>query len=317
MEDWQAIQQAFWRVKQLGIYDLMTSIHVTSMSMLYLPEQIQINVSHGAPAFLPWYVHFAFCGFELMLTGFYDRHRLFIRILEIAMQTFSENYGLAMPYWDWTVDAELPNGPTSSVIWTDLYLGAVDADGNVTTGPFCSVRSPTCPSPRWILPTYLSGPTLSRSLGVLSDILPTKNDVQTIMQEIVYDAPPYSNVSSGFRNALEGWLGTGHNAVHSFVGGHMAFPSSSNDPAFWVHHTFCDKIWHDWQVSRNCFAGCYQPGDGPDAIPSRAAVPTAILDSDNVLKFVGQQWSDKLWPWELSIKDVSDEQNSVRGYSYV
>ncbi|KAL7275943.1 hypothetical protein RUND412_001100 [Rhizina undulata] len=39
-----------------------------------------------------------------------------------------------------------------------------------------------------------------------------------------------------------------HYAGHHGVGGEMSNTiSSPNDPLFWLHHAFVDRIWWDWQ----------------------------------------------------------------------
>jgi tyrosinase len=35
--------------------------------------------------------------------------------------------------------------------------------------------------------------------------------------------------------------------VHTSVGGDMDTEHSSNDPLFFLHHAFLDKLWYDWQ----------------------------------------------------------------------
>ena len=64
--------------------------------------------------------------------------------------------------------------------------------------------------------------------------LPTKADIDTVNDKKTFDA---------FQTALEG----PHGWVHNAVGGTMATSSSPADPLFWLHHSFVDKIWADWQ----------------------------------------------------------------------
>lgn len=64
----------------------------------------------------------------------------------------------------------------------------------------------------------------------------------------VYDRAPWNSDSDGFRNHLEGWRGVNlHNRVHVWVGGQMATGVSPNDPVFWLHHCFVDRLWVDWK----------------------------------------------------------------------
>jgi hypothetical protein len=55
--------------------------------------------------------------------------------------------------------------------------------------------------------------------------------------------------TAGFRNRAEGWFSGPqlHNLVHVWVGGSMLPASSPNDPVFFLHHCFVDKLWADWQ----------------------------------------------------------------------
>ena len=41
-----------------------------------------------------------------------------------------------------------------------------------------------------------------------------------------------------------------HPAFHDCVGGHMLkHHSASFSPEFWIHHSFIDKLWADWQMN--------------------------------------------------------------------
>ena len=43
-----------------------------------------------------------------------------------------------------------------------------------------------------------------------------------------------------------------HASVHNWVGGDMANPAKSpDDPLFFLHHGFIDKVWADWQASHD------------------------------------------------------------------
>jgi hypothetical protein len=106
---------------------------------------------------------------------------------------------IAIPYWDWTVDAAMPD-PGASPIWDEQFLGGngVEADDwRVASGPFAFPRA-TDLSPRdmtgrrsaaifgwWLRPT----PTL-----------PTREDLA--LGEIFYDTPHFNSgpFTIGFRN---------------------------------------------------------------------------------------------------------------------
>ncbi|ORX89820.1 Di-copper centre-containing protein [Basidiobolus meristosporus CBS 931.73] len=38
-----------------------------------------------------------------------------------------------------------------------------------------------------------------------------------------------------------------HGGIHHSIGGDMDQTWSSNDPLFWIHHAFVDKVWWNWQ----------------------------------------------------------------------
>jgi Common central domain of tyrosinase len=92
---------------------------------------------------------------------------------------------------------------------------------------------------------------LKRQFGVFVPSLPTPTDVTATLNETPYDVAPWNTISaSGFRNKLEGWLSGPqmHNRVHVWVGGSMLPMESPNDPVFFLHHCFVDKLWADWQA---------------------------------------------------------------------
>ncbi len=41
-----------------------------------------------------------------------------------------------------------------------------------------------------------------------------------------------------------------HGQVHNVVGGAMSTSRSPADPTFWLHHSFIDKLWADWQAAK-------------------------------------------------------------------
>jgi tyrosinase len=58
----------------------------------------------------------------------------------------------------------------------------------------------------------------------------------------------FSGTFTGFQTTFEGVV---HGGTHNAVGGDMAGSASPTDPLFWLHHSFIDKIWADWQASPN------------------------------------------------------------------
>jgi len=204
----------------LSIYDFFVAWHHQSMMLFTPPTQRDRNAAHSGPSFLPW-------------------HRYYLLRFEGYLRTAVGDPEFRLPYWDWAADAALSN-PRQSRIWAGTALGRF-------TGPrVWQVR--VAPAERGL--TRLARPRpLQRALGS-QGALPTREAIRTVLRDqLLYDAPPYSSASNGFRNYLEGWEGPAriHNSVHVWVGGDMTDSTSPNDPAFFLHHCNVDRIWYAWQ----------------------------------------------------------------------
>jgi hypothetical protein len=175
--------------------------------------------AHRGPAFFPW-------------------HREYLRRLELELQRIDSS--VTIPYWNWSVDSS----PTSS-LWNPDFLGGDGrpGDGRVMTGPFAFDAG------QWTL-VHGSDQDLRRQLGRNVPTLPSLADVTATRAAVPYDVFPWNTSSpSGFRNQAEGWIAGPqmHNRVHVWVGGSMLPLTSPNDPVFFLHHCFVDKLWAAWQ----------------------------------------------------------------------
>jgi tyrosinase len=227
--------------KGLSKYDRYVQDHVDN-----------VDHSHFGPAFLSW-------------------HRQFLIDFERDLQDVSKNSLLGLPYWDWS---PLIFGSDEQ----DYFMGGdgTTSDGKVTNGPFAAgkwklnVWDPHDEEPHT---DYLKR-QLGKAAGFTS--LPPGNDVTATLNELPFDTPPWNDESlSGFRNTLEGirWdtqkrppvrlPSQMHGRVHRWIGGSMVPMSSPNDPVFWLHHCFIDKLWADWQAMH---------GD-PGSFPLTGAAP--------------------------------------------
>lgn len=216
--------------------------------------------SHRSSAFLPW-------------------HRAFIAEFEGEMRNVLNNATYTLPYWDWsdnttrmnifTSDLFGGNGTTTRTVpvfnttlnrTVDTVIQNLVGDGlfanfthtiglNNTYLPYGLRRCFTCD----LEPAEegSGGHTIMNT--DIPPVLPEPEELVSLFNISLYDTFPYSDFSHNppsFRNTLEGWNTTGcflHNAVHLFVGGHFAsVPISPNDPIFWLHHAFVDKIWDMW-----------------------------------------------------------------------
>jgi hypothetical protein len=231
-------------------YDQFVTIHYQNQAY-----------GHWGPAFLPWHRWF--------LKKFEENLR---RKLAELNRTRWAYYGWGLPYWDWSVD-----NSQYSPIWEKGFMGpnGTTADGEVTSGPFASNTG------KWPLKVLVypetKSPYLKRQMGPEPgdpSSLPTPQDVTDTLNETPYDVYPWNSDSqSGFRNMLEGFIPqpTGeytiprmHNRVHVWVSGSMIPMTSPNDPVFFLHHCFIDKLWADWQ-SLHQNEPWYLPQDGSAA----------------------------------------------------
>lgn len=283
---------ALLELKRTGRYDTYVHWHhhVMLPSVLsWEPHDPNYrNGAHRGPSFLPW-------------------HREFLIQLEDDLQKIDAS--ITIPYWNWTEDAA---DPTKSPIWSDRFLGGNGVEGDhwrVSSGPFAYSHG------RWHVPAYpdegYPEPGLKRQFGVNATSLPNADDLSLAQRESLYDTPPYNSgpFTLGFRNRLEGWVtqrgdsrvrtpGTQlHNRVHVWIGGNMILMTSPDDPVFFLHHCFVDKVWADWQDAMRRtnadFAPHYAPlRDGPS----------------------GHNLHDVLTPWTRRVSDVLDI--SQLGYTY-
>eukprot|EP01087_Luapelamoeba_hula_P007264 TRINITY_DN176_c0_g1_i1.p1 TRINITY_DN176_c0_g1~~TRINITY_DN176_c0_g1_i1.p1 ORF type:complete len:446 (+),score=39.18 TRINITY_DN176_c0_g1_i1:308-1645(+) len=303
IDRWNTYRDACLELKANGIWDHLVYHHqVAGTTGIRMGSNR--NAAHRGPALLPW-------------------HRVFLRILERAIGEVSGDLTIGIPYWDWTVDSALPDGPMSSALWTDTYIGPNGNSSNsrVTSGPFCSQPSSTCDG-AWPLLSQLNGPYLERELGMLSSTLPTATQIANIMTVKKYDGTTMDDratASTSFRQALEGWAGGtkyggAHNLVHMFVGGSMNPLTSPNDPVFFLHHANVDRIWYNWQINTSCYGNCYVPHTGDGNVTSSTPAAKYV---NGQWRLPGHEWESRLFPWYLHPYDVADQTNSALGWTYV
>ncbi|MER7910346.1 MULTISPECIES: tyrosinase family protein [unclassified Streptomyces] len=208
---------ALLELKRSGRYDAFVTTH---NAFIMGDTDDGDRVGHRSPSFLPW-------------------HRRFLLDFEAALKSVDPT--VTLPYWDWTADRT-----ARASLWAPDFLGGTGRarDGQVTDGPFARAGN------RWPITVRVDGRDfLRRDLGAGGRQLPTRAEVDSVLAMETYDTAPWNSASDGFRNHLEGWRGVNlHNRVHVWVGGQMGTGVSPNDPVFWLHHAFVDKLWADWQA---------------------------------------------------------------------
>ncbi|KAJ1654340.1 hypothetical protein IWQ61_005713 [Dispira simplex] len=153
-------------------------------------------------------------------------HRRYLVDLEKSLQAIDPS--VTLPYWDWSLDAE---APFDNVV----FSGAIDWLGSqgicLNDGAFARFYV-TCTE------SGLRPHCLSRRFRAVNGR--TTLYGRDIIQRIIDTTDTYN----AFRELLE--YGP-HNLVHDMVGGDMDTMCAPNDPVFFLHHAFVDKLWADWQ----------------------------------------------------------------------
>lgn len=312
--------EAVLKLKEDGVYDQIVQLHVDSMMHATPPAGAQFrptlrNAAHRGPAFLPW-------------------HREYLLRFERALQDI--NPQINVPYWDWTKDAA---NTEASPLWDEHFMGGngVEEEGwRVISGPFASrngrwtLTVDTGNGGEALRRRF--GKVVFRDRDGQPQeadyTLPTSADVQLAREERTYDMPPYNSRTQtwGFRNRLEGWIrrdgdprvqtnGTQlHNRVHVYIGGSwwesteqgqeaisgtMLLASSPNDPVFFLHHCFVDKLWADWQALQKRL----NPGAHPHYVP----ISGGPLEHNLY---------DPMFPWSGTVTPASLLNHKELGYSY-
>jgi tyrosinase len=277
--EWAKLVQAIMGLKNSGRYDsVYVQGHVDVINHRTPPPNGgagQRNGAHRGPSFFPW-------------------HREFLRRYERDLQAQVGDPNLGLPYWDWASDFDQG---ANARIFQDNRMGGT---GNpVQNGSFGSNTT-------WRVTVFddegvITNPDrpLIRALGSAFPTLPKQEHVDAALAIATYDSPPFNVASMGFRNTAEGFADlpdqaapNTHNRVHLWVGGDLAPRTSPNDPLFFLHHCFVDKIWADWQAMH----------------PTSEFMPRPSAD----VSLLGHRWDDPMFPWNDPAKPTAAAPDIVR-----
>jgi tyrosinase len=131
-----------------------------------------------------------------------------------------------LPFWDWTWESQ---DVLASPVLSQKYFGQSDGEF-VSNGPFR----------RNFYQTTVGGPII-REYSINSTIV---FYAQELVDETIM-VPEFSDFS---RRCEVG----PHASIHILIGGvngHLAKPTSPEDPLFWCHHAFIDKLWVKHQTT--------------------------------------------------------------------
>jgi tyrosinase len=164
---------------------------------------------------------------------FFPFHRKFIREFEKALQQFEPD--VTLPYWDWTLDASAPH---LSPVFTPGYFGGNGGAGGCVSDGSLVPWNVRYNDPHCLQRSFNRGNSMSPfvPMDVIQGLMDSTSNFEVFSQSIE---------------------GTPHSTPHNMIGGDMATMVSPNDPIFWLHHCFIDKLWHDWQTMSSDRATAY------------------------------------------------------------
>ncbi|XP_035679172.1 tyrosinase-like [Branchiostoma floridae] len=207
--------------------------------------------------------------------GFATWNRAFLVAFELAVQVVNADYDFALPYYDWT---ESSSCNSSNVCSNDL-VGANNASGMLDDmsvfsrwNTVCAPSNTTGAKPCDV--NVDTGPIIRKADGSL----PAKKEVNFAQRLTTFDKAGYNKTSDcSFRNLLEGFVNTGtgihdpgrrylNEQVHQSLGGTGGTMSqlwqASNDPIFYLHRCFMDRIFEKWMRRHNVSVDAALPESG-------------------------------------------------------
>ncbi len=198
--------RAFKTIIKNGQFADLVSIHTDAATYRIHTEWTDTETNKR---FLPW-------------------HRVFLYELESRLNSTPEGNNIRIPYWDWTVDRDIPD-------WLKNFKPTIE---DVHVFPLPQIPpAPHVPVISAIQVERAPGTIIDNNTGRPIE-LPTKAEIDQISS---------SKTFRQFTANLEGY----HGLPHLWVGGTMATYSSPADPIFWLHHSNIDRIWSTWPDSQS------------------------------------------------------------------
>jgi tyrosinase len=164
---------------------------------------------HGNWYFLPW-------------------HRAYLVMYERMCRELTGNQDFALPYWDWTIDRQLP---------------AAFAEETWNGSP-----NPLFEPSRWFDPNDSLPDDMVGEVEVIEPVLNETNfELFGTTRPSGQDSLDQSWITTG--SGIQGELeGNPHNRVHCWIGGIMCDARSPRDPIFMLHHGNIDRLWAVWNA---------------------------------------------------------------------
>lgn len=257
--------------RTFSVYDQWVAVHGCIMGVRSPGSGSFQNMGHQNIGFLPW-------------------HREYLRRFEKALQSVVPD--VTIPYWPW------PMRPEPSTLFSNARIHRIFFSSSIEQeiGGLFAPGGPVAPPSwwpngfRWRIQPALqvgSAPILRRGSAVNS--WPPTNAAVRVTENLSSNLPG-TNVYWAFWDRLEAGSRM-HNTGHNIVGGYMANPVfSPNDPLFWLHHAYIDRIWSRWQANRLAA----EPGS---TLISHYPPPNERSPFNGQIPPVGHRRDDLMWPW--------------------
>ncbi len=184
-------------------------------------------------------------------------HRWYLLSLENLLRQI--DCSITVPYWDWSLE---PQTWQNSIVWAaECGMGGNgDPDNHdyVSTGLFREGN--------WELPS--GGGWLQREFD---GNVPDSASVALIQEAGVDEFDTW-------HSAIQGDL---HDNVHCRIDGTMCTQQSANDPVFFLHHGFIDKLWADWQNKGLEYLHLEYYSQNTDSMPATTYSPSEVYELAN------------------------------------
>lgn len=202
---------------------------------------------------------------------FFSWHRAYLMEFQRLLRTVDSS--IVIPYWDWSYDSQAPE---LAPIWQSDWYGGNGRSGDrcVTNGKFSNYR-PYYPQTHCLQRQWDNGDRIYAYYSPQA------------LRDLIDNSTPYDT----FRQRLEG---APHGQVHVSIGFDMSTMYSPNDPIFFLHHCFIDKLWADWQAVSPSRQNDYG-GQNADGTPATL--------------------NDRLTPLNYNVRDVMNTRNLCYVYA--
>ncbi|ORX95341.1 Di-copper centre-containing protein [Basidiobolus meristosporus CBS 931.73] len=227
--------------------------------------------------------------FELIHNNpmFFPWHRKFLYDFEVAIREVDPE--VTIPYWDWSLDSQ---DPQDSVAFSWFGGNGRKVDRCID-GPFqnWTIVDPTINARRCLKREFSNGDKIEPFVApelINRDIklAKTHEDLRALIE-----VDPHGN-------------------VHTGIGGDMSEHWSAQDPFFWMHHAFVDRIWERWQLQHPEVASDYpttwggQHGSLRDRFPGLTGNVGQMLDTKKLCYRYSESPSDNI----SALGDAEEEQ---------